>query len=87
MWKQRHLTLFGKKILIQTLINSLFIFNSQIEFPPTDFLPLVDKKCKQFLWDSQTAKVAHHSIIADAAKGENLPNVEISATNRKIWLD
>ena len=44
MWKQRHLTLFGKRIIIQTLVNSLFVYNCQIEFPPTDFLPLVDKQ-------------------------------------------
>ena len=29
MWKQRNLTLFGKNLLINSLINSLFLYNSQ----------------------------------------------------------
>ena len=69
LWKQRHLTIFGKNIIIMALINSLFTFNSQIEIPPVDFLPLVDKKSKEFLWGSNNAKVAHHSIIGDVTTG------------------
>ena len=28
MWKQRHLTIVGKKVLINALINSSFLFNA-----------------------------------------------------------
>ena len=61
--------LFGNKIVIHALINSLFIYNCQIKMPPTNFLPLVDRKCKEFLWGSTTAKISHHSIIGDTARG------------------
>ena len=68
MWKQRYLTIFGKNLLINSLSNSLFIFNAQIDLPPNDFIKLADKQNKDFLWGG-TAKIAHHSIIADFQQG------------------
>ena len=73
IWKQRNLTLFGKNIVINALLNSLIVFNCQIEYPPVDFMPLVDKKSKEFLWGVQghhcTLKIAHNSIIAKFEDG------------------
>ena len=68
IWKQRHLTIMGKNLLINALMNSLFIFNCQIENPPPNFIKLVDEKNKTFLWGG-TAKIAHHSIIGDYSEG------------------
>ena len=50
IWKQRNLTIFGKTILINSLSTSLFLFNSQIEIPPADFIKLVETLHKEFLW-------------------------------------
>ena len=69
MWKQRHLTIFGKNLVINALVNSTFLFNSQIEFPPLDFIPQINKIAKAFLWNGSTAKIAHHAIIGDFAEG------------------
>jgi hypothetical protein len=69
IWKQRPLTLIGKNMLITSLFNSMFIFNAQIEIPPPDFIKLVDQKNKNFLWGGGTAKIAHHSIIAEYHNG------------------
>ena len=69
IWKQRTLTLMGKNLLINSLLNSLFIFNAQIEIPPTDFTKIVEAKNKEFLWGGGTAKIAHHSIIGDYQEG------------------
>ena len=68
IWRQRSLTLMGKNLLINSLLNSLFIFNSQIEIPPPEFIKMVDTKNKSFLWGG-TAKIAHHSIIGDYDEG------------------
>ena len=68
MWKQRHLTLFGKNLLITSLCNSMFIFNSQIEMKPHDFIKLVEQRNKKNLWGG-TAKIAHNTIIADYSEG------------------
>ena len=47
----------------------IFLYNCQIEIPPTEFIPLVDKKAKEFLWNSKTPKIAHHSIIGEKEMG------------------
>ena len=69
MWKQRPLTLFGKNLLINSLINSQFIFNAQIDVPPYEFIKLVENLNKDFLWSGGTPKIAHHTIIADFQYG------------------
>ena len=50
IWKQRKLTLIGKTLLIKSLSTSLFVFNSQIDTPPEDFIKLVEELHKNFLW-------------------------------------
>ena len=62
-WKQRSLTIIGKNLLINALLNSLFSFNAQIEHPPVEFLKEIESKNKKFLWDGGVSKIAHHSII------------------------
>ena len=68
IWKGRTLTLFGKNLLINSLSNSLFLFNAQIETPPTDFIKSAEKLHKEFLWGG-TPKISHHTIISDYSKG------------------
>ena len=68
MWKGRQLTIIGKNLLINSLSNSLFIYNAQIECPPKEFIKLVEKMHKEFLWNG-VPKIAHHSIIADYSNG------------------
>ena len=59
----------GKNLLINALLNSLFLFNVQIELPPKDFVKIIDAKNKKFLWGGGTPKIAHHSIIGDIHEG------------------
>ena len=68
VWKQRNLTLFGKSILISSLSTSLFIFNTQIDTPPADFIKLVEGLHKDFLW-AGVPKIAHHTIIGNYQRG------------------
>ena len=58
----------GKNLLINALLNSLFIFNAQIEIPPKEFIKIIDAKNKNFLWRG-TPKIAYHSIIGDYHEG------------------
>jgi hypothetical protein len=67
-WKRRNLTIAGKNLLINSLSTSLFIFNAQIDIPPVDFIKMVEKIHKEFLWLG-TPKIAHHTLIADYDKG------------------
>ena len=59
---------FWKNLLINSLLNSLFAFNAQIEIPPIDIIKIVDQKNKNFLWGG-TPKIAHHSIRGDYCEG------------------
>ena len=68
IWKQRNLTLLGKNLLINALSSSLFIYNAQIELPPADFVKLVEKLHKEFLWVG-VPKIAHNTIIANYENG------------------
>ena len=89
MWKQRYLTIIGKNLLINALSNSQFLFNSQIDKPPDEFIKLADKENKQFLWGG-TPKIAHHTIIADYQHGgikyKDLTSL-ISSINLKFLLN
>lgn len=69
IWKQRTLTIMGKNLLINSLLNSLFIFNAQIEIPPPEFIKIIEEKNKNFLWGGGVAKIAHNSIIGDYREG------------------
>ena len=61
----------GKNLLINSLLNSLFIFNAQIEIPPPEFIKIIEEKNKNFLWGGGVAKIAHNSIIGDYQEGGN----------------
>ena len=69
VWKQRSLTLMGKNLLINALLNSSFSFNVQIESPPKEFIKAIESRNKTFLWDGGVPKIAHHSIIGDYSQG------------------
>ena len=55
-------------VKINSLSNSLFVYNAQIEYPPKDFIQKVEKIHKDFLWEG-TAKIAHHTIIGEYFNG------------------
>ena len=59
--------MFGKNLLINALSSSLFLYNAQIELPPSDFVKLVEKLHKEFLW-AGVPKIAHNTIIASYEK-------------------
>jgi len=69
VWKQRGLTMLGRNLLINSLLNTLFLFNAQVEIPPCDFMKIIEARNKEFLWESGVAKIAHHSMIGDYNQG------------------
>ena len=69
MWKMRSLTLLGRNLVINALLNSLFLYNAKIEYPPKEFISIIEKKNKNFLWEGGIAKIAHHSLIGDYQQG------------------
>ena len=55
----------GKNLLINSLLNSQFCFNAQIENPPVEFVREIELKNKKFLWNDGVPKIAHHSLMGD----------------------
>ena len=68
IWYQRCLTIVGENVLINSLINSSFLFNAQIEIPPEDFIKLEEQQNKNFMWGG-TPKISHSALIAKFDEG------------------
>ena len=69
IWKQRTLTIFGKNLIINSLATSLVIFPAHVDHPPTAFIKELKNIIKQFLWSSNTPKIAHSATISDWKNG------------------
>ena len=85
VWQQRGLTILGRNLLINSLLNSLFLFNAQVEVPPCDFIKIIEARNKNFLWEGGVAKIAHHSIIGDFDQG-GIRYKDITATIKSMNL-
>ena len=73
----------GRNLLINSLLNSLILFNAQIELPPKEFIKIIDDRNKKFLWGGGTPKIAHHSIVGDIHEG-GLRYKDLNATTLAI---
>ena len=49
IWKQRNLTLFGKNLIINSLMISLIIYPCHVDNPPNEFIKEVKTVIKNFL--------------------------------------
>ena len=85
IWKQRQLTLFGKTLIIKALVNSLYLFNSQVDFPPHEFIKEANTLCKSFLWNSGTAKIEHKAII-NTPRNAGLGYPDLESTLKTLAL-
>ena len=85
VWKQRGLTIVGRNLLINSLLNTLFLFNAQVEIPPCDFIKIAEAKNKDFLWNGGVAKIAHHSLIGDYDQG-GIRYKDIATTIKSLCL-
>ncbi len=85
IWTQRQLTLFGKTLIIKALVNSLYLFNSQVDFPPHEFIKEANTIRKSFLWNSETAKIEHKSII-NIPENAGLGNPDLESTLKELAL-
>ena len=70
-WTNRDLTLMGKTLVINTLMESLYVYKlSILENIPEDTITLIESKLKQFLWPGQkTARIALKTLQASKKTG------------------
>ncbi len=50
-WKSRHLSIFGKNLIIKSLASSILIHTMSILYTPEDVLKEIEKLIFDFLWD------------------------------------
>lgn len=76
MWKQRHLTLSGRAIVISTLMVSRIWYTLAVSFIPDWVLEDLKQLCIKFLWSSGAHLIQYRTITGSKLNGGlNIPDV------------
>ena len=68
-WKQHILTLISKIVIVNTLINSLFVHKlTALPSPLGDFYNRYKKKIEQFLWEGKIPKIKYNKLVQNYDK-------------------
>ncbi len=86
-WKNRHLTIFGKILIIKALAISKFIHTMSIICTPEDVLKEIEKAIFKFLWDSHD-RIKRKTLIGKKGKG-GIKMIDIFCKDKALkmgWL-
>lgn len=85
-WQTRGLTKIGKVQVINSLINSLFIYKFQcLPNPKEDFFIQYKKRIRDFIWDNKKATISYNKLILSKDKGGlQLRDLKMVNTSLKI---
>ena len=89
LWYNRHLSLYGKIVLINSLISSLFVYNMQVLNGPNEhFYKEYNKIINQYLWNGGKPKISMKILQASKINGGlKLSYLRIKNQSLKIaWL-
>ena len=89
-WKRRDISVYGKKVLINSYIFSSINYLAEM-YPdniPTEFDKKIKDLCCDFLWGSKTWRVSQTSMsLKKEHGGLEIPNFEIIAKTKQImWV-
>ena len=88
-WYYHGFTLFGKVLIINTLMESLFVYKlATLSNVPNDLCQRINNVIKNFLWKGKRAKIALDTLYASKAKGGlRLFNIQSKQTAIKCsWI-
>ena len=69
LWRRRNLSIFGKSVVLKTLIISKLLFVSSIlTFPPPDILQRINKLIFSFLWGNRE-RIKRKTLIGSIENG------------------
>ena len=88
-WSNKKLTLFGKTVIIKTLILPQLLYQlSNLPSPPMQMLKTFDELIFKFLWDGRRPKIKKSQLYLDTSHGGlNIPNIYAYCQSLKIkWL-
>ena len=70
IWRTRDLTVYGKCVVLKTLIISQLIYVASIlPFPSVQHIGKIKELSSNFLWDGKRPKIAHNVLINEYNKG------------------
>jgi len=76
LWKQRHLTLRGKSIVIQSLLVSRIWYNMNVQPLPEWVERDLKKHCISFLWNNKPPQIKYNTIVGKESQGGlNIPDI------------
>ena len=94
IWKARKLTLFGKALIINSLLVSQLIYRlTVLPTPDENKLKSIDKTLFNFLWDSKPHRITKRNIYNFKGKGGlkmidiNLKNISVKSSWIKRIID
>ena len=64
-WKAKTLTLAGRTVLSQAVLNSTPIYKMKSTFLPTSVCHAIDKKVRNFIWGGTQDKIQIHLVKWD----------------------
>ena len=86
IWSRRKLTLFGKIIIINSLLSSQLVYKlSVLPTPSVSELKELDQLFFNYLWNNKPHKIAKRSILADKTQG-GLRMVDIKSKNSSLKI-
>ena len=88
-WSKRTLTLYGKTVIIESLILPQFTYQlSNLPSPNGKFLKEVDDLIFDFLWNKKRAKIKRSQMYLDYEEGGlGIPNIKVYSRSLKLrWV-
>lgn len=88
IWRQRHLTLRGKAIVIQSLLMSRIWYLLNVQPLPDWVEREVKKHCLNFLWNNKPPQIKYTTIIGKECEGGlNIPDIRMRCYSFRLkWL-
>ena len=88
-WSKRKLSLYGKTVIIKSLILPQLIYQlTNLISPPKCFLEMVDNIITDFLWDGKKNKISRKQLYLNYEEGGlKIPNVYVYSQSLKLkWV-
>ncbi len=86
-WKNRHLSIFGKSLIIKSLAASILVHTMSILDTPTEILDEIEKLIFGFLWE-KNEKIKRKTLIMNKLKG-GINMLDIHCKNKALkasWI-
>ena len=87
-WKKRHLTMFGRVLIVKSIGLSKLIYNATVLLVPDEIIKKVNRAIYDFIWNEKNEKIKRLTLIGDIKMGGiKAPNFLLQCEAIQIsWL-